>query len=213
MTCTTKPSLTILSNSPSPSRAEWYGGDGGCGVCAYSRVRRLFLYPLESLSPPMLYYRAMTNKELELLGKAFEDNRSNAFHVLYDPLDSAEVRFHRQNNFAVLVTLVDYLRGDIEGLPSPLSELARNNADSSYPSPPEDNGDPNPEATETLKHLGSLGIQSLEEITGYKYDDAGHILLRIKGRFADSGWMENDPRIAHLINIMETWNLPFPLIP
>ena len=154
----------------------------------------------------------MTNKELELLGKAFEDNRANVFHVLYDPLDSTEVRFHRQNNFAVLVTLVDYLRGNIEGLPSPLSELARNNADSSYPSPPEDNGDPNPEVTETLAHLGSLGIQSLAELTGYKYDDAGHILLRIKGRFADSGWMEGDPRITHLINIMENINLPFPLI-
>ncbi len=154
----------------------------------------------------------MTNEELELLGKAFEDNRSNAFHVLYDQLDSTEVRFHKQNNFAILVTLVDYLRGAIKGLPSPLSELARNNSDSSCPPPPEDNGDPTPEVTETLKHLGSLGIQSLEEITGYKYDDAGHILLRIKGRFADSGWTEDDPRIAHLIDIMETCGIQFPLL-
>ena len=154
----------------------------------------------------------MTNKELKLLGKAFENNRSNAFDVLYD-LDSAEESFHKQNTLAVLVTLVDFLRGDIKGLSSPLSELARNNDDSSYPSPPQDNGDPNPEVTETLKHLGSLGIQSLEELTGYKYDDAGHILLRIKGRFADSGWMEDDPRISHLIDIMETFKQPFPLIP
>ena len=134
-----------------------------------------FYTPLKA--SPLLCYTigAMTNEELELLGKA--------------------------------------LRGNIEGLPSPLSELARNNDDSSYPSPPQDNGDPNPEDTETLKHLGSLGIQSLEELTGYKYDDAGHILLRIKGRFADSGWMEDDPRITRLINIMETFKLPFPLIP
>lgn len=155
---------------------------------------------------------AMTKEECELLGKAFEDNRSNAFDVLYDPLDSTEERFHRQNYFAVLVTLVDYLRGDIEGLPSPLSELARNSADSSRPSSPPDNGDPNPISTEALKRLGSLGIQSLDEIKGYKYDDAGHILLLIKGRFADSGWTEDDPRITHLIDIMETFGIPFPLL-
>jgi len=192
---------------------------GGCGANPSFPEKRTpafaaFFYTPLKASPLLCYtIAAMTNEELELLGKAFEDNRSNAFDVLYDPLDSAEVRFHRQNNFAVLVTLVDYLRGDIKGLPSPLSELARNNADSSYPSPPEDNGDPNREDTETLKHLGSLGIQSLEELTGYKYDEAGHILLRIKGRFADSGWMEDDPRITRLINIMETFKLPFPLVP
>ena len=172
-----------------------------------------FYTPLKA--SPLLWYNitAMTNEEIELLGKAFEDNRSNAFGVLYDPLDSAEVRFHRQYNFAVLVTLVDYLRGDIEGLPSPLFELARNNADSSCPSPPQDNGDPNPDATETMRQLGFLGIQSLDEIKGYKYDEAGHVLLLIKGRFADSGWMEDDPRIALLIDIMETFGKPFPLLP
>jgi len=154
----------------------------------------------------------MTNEEMKIICKALEDNFLDAFDITYDPLDSTSARNHKQNTVAIVATLVDYLRGDIKGLPSPLSELARNNADSSYPSPPQDNGDPNPEDTETLKYLGSLGIQSLDELTGYKYDDAGHILLRIKGRFADSGWMEDDPRITRLINIMETFKLPFPLI-
>ena len=150
----------------------------------------------------------MNKEEIEKLKVAF---RRNSDEDAYDWEDQT----YRLKRMAVgiISTIIDYLRGDIEGLPSPLSELARNNADSSFPSPPQDNGDPNPEVTETMKHLGSLGIQSLKELTGYKYDDAGHILLRIKGRFADSGWMENDPRITHLINIMEAWNLPFPLIP
>ena len=71
MTFTTKTSLTILSNSPSPSRAEWYGGDGGCGFCAYSRVRRLFLYPLESLSPPMIYYCCYDKRRTKTIRKGF----------------------------------------------------------------------------------------------------------------------------------------------
>lgn len=163
-----------------------------------------FYTPLKA--SPLLCYTigAMTNEELELLGKHLCANEERTV-AYYNGGD--------RSTMAIMATLVDYLRGDIEGLPSPLSELARNKADSSYPSPPQDNGDPNPEDTETLKHLGSLGIQSLEELTGYKYDEAGHILLRIKGRFADSGWMEDDPRITHLINIMETFKLPFPLIP
>ncbi|MBO6031735.1 MAG: hypothetical protein J6Q22_09700 [Prevotella sp.] len=155
----------------------------------------------------------MTNEELKLLGKAFEDNRSNAFHVLYDPLDSTEVRFHRQNHFAVLVTLVDFLRGDIEGLPSPLSELARNPDDSSRPAPPPDNGDPSPLSTETMKRLGSLGIQSLSEVKGYKIDDSNKVLLFVNGRFADSGWSLDDTHLDKLHSIMKEFNLPFNRLP
>lgn len=149
----------------------------------------------------------MTQENINNLEKAYNNNLAS--------LNTWGDDFGRERRLSVafLATIVDYIRGDIEGLPSPLSELARNNADSSYPSPPQDNGDPNPATTETLKHLGSLGIQSLEELTGYKYDEDGHILLRIKGRFADSGWMEDNPKIACLIDIMETFKLPFPLIP
>lgn len=166
-----------------------------------------FYTPLKA--SPLLCYTigAMTQENINNLEKAYNNNLAS----LYTWGD--DFGRERRLSVAFLATIVDYLRGDIKGLPSPLSELARNNADSSHPSPPEDNGDPNPEDTETLKHLGSLGIQSLEELTGYKYDDAGHILLRIKGRFADSGWMEDNPKIARLIDIMETFKLPFPLIP
>lgn len=167
-----------------------------------------FCTPLKAA--PLLWYNitAMEHNELSCLFEAFTDNKLKAMvgGCLHTNEETAR-------DVAIAATVIDYLRGDIKGLPSPLSELARNNADSSYPSPPQDNGDPNPEDTETLKHLGSLGIQSLDELTGYKYDDAGHILLRIKGRFADSGWMEDDPSIARLIDIMETFKLPFPLIP
>ena len=148
----------------------------------------------------------MTQDNINNLEKAYDNNLCS--------LRTRGDDFGRERRLSVafLATIVDYLRGDIEGLPSPLSDLARNKADSSRPSPPKDNGDPNPTDTETMKHLGSLGIQSLEELTGYKYDDEGHILLRIKGRFADSGWVEDDPHISSLIDIMETYGQPFPLI-
>lgn len=168
-----------------------------------------FYTPLKAA--PLLWYNitAMTNEELKQLGKAFENNRSNAVDVLYD-LDSAEEKSHRQNIFAVLVTLVDYLRGDIKGLPSPLSELARNNDDSSYPSPPKDNGDPNPEITETLKHLGELGLQSLAEVKGFKYDSNNHFLLLINNRYADTGWEKGDSHICTFVTIVKDIGLAIP---
>ena len=167
-----------------------------------------FCTPLKAA--PLLWYNisAMTQEEMKLIGEAFENNRSDAFDVLYDPLDSAEVRFHRQTNLAILVTLVDFLRGDIEGVKSPLSDLARNTADSSPTSPP-DNGDPDPISTEVMRRLGSLGLQSLSELKGYKYDDEDHFLLHIKGRLADSGWMRGDTHIVALINTMGECHLPF----
>jgi len=191
------------------------GGTAG-GVCGSNpsfpekrtpAFAAFFYTPLKA--SPLLCYTigAMTQENINNLENAYDYNLAS--------LNTRGDDFGRERRLSVafLATIIDYLRGEIKGLPSPLSELARNNADSSYPSPPQDNGDPNPEDTETLKHLGSLGIQSLDELTGYKYDEAGHILLRIKGRFADSGWMEDDPRISRLINIMETFKLPFPLVP
>ena len=148
----------------------------------------------------------MTQENINNIEKAYDNNLA----CLYTRGD--DFGRERRLSVAFLATIVDYLRGDIKGLPSPLSELARNSEDSSRPSSPPDNGDPNPISTEALKRLGSLGIQSLDEIKGYKYDDAGHILLLIKGRFADSGWTEDDPRITNLIDIMETFGIPFPLL-
>ena len=150
----------------------------------------------------------MTQEEMKLIGKAFENNRSDAFDVLYDPLDSTEVRFHRQSNLAILVTLVDFLRGDIEGVQSPLSDLARNqpttpNQPTTLPKPPPENQDPNPLATECMKRIGELGVQSLFDIKGYKLDGCGHFLLHINGRFADTGWTNGDKRISVFMSIMD----------
>ena len=149
----------------------------------------------------------MTQEEMKLIGKAFECNWSDAFDVMYDPLDSAEVRFHRQSNLAILVTLVDFLRGDIKGVQSPLSDLARNQPTTSNqpttPQIPRGHQDPNPIATECMKRLGELGLQSLYDIKGYKLDGCGHFLLHINGRFADTGWTNGDKRISVFMSIMD----------
>lgn len=123
---------------------------------------------------------------------------------------------HRLQSTVICATLIDYLRGDIEGLPSPLSDLARSTSDSSHPNPqnpPADNGDPNPIATEVMKKLGSLGLQSLSELKGYKYDADNHVLLHINGRLADSGWLMGDPHMCALADIMSSLGLDFAVLP
>lgn len=158
---------------------------------------------------PLLCYTigAMTQENINNLEKAYNNNLAS----LYTWGD--DFGRERRLSVAFLATIVDYLRGDIKGLPSPLSELARNNSDSSYPSPPEDNGDPSPLSTEVMKCLGSLGLQSLKELKGYKYDDKSHILLHVNGRLADSGWLSGDPHLCELKCIMAAEGTPFPLLP
>lgn len=161
------------------------------------------------MKPRHIWYTipAMTQKEIELIQKAYEHNHALAKHR-YD-----EGKAHNRTATAIVATVIDCFRGEIEGVSSPLSSLAREtDAEPSRPQEPKDNGDPNPVATETMQKLGSLGIQSLEEIKGYKYDSEGHVLLHIKGRFADSGWMEKDPHLTALIAIMKTFSLPFHIL-
>lgn len=153
---------------------------------------------------PLLWYNitAMNKENINNLKKAYTTN----LHQLWD-YEGEE----RRRSVAFLATVIDYLRGDIEGLPSPLSDLARNPADSSHPSPP-DNGDPDPISTEVMKRLGSLGLQSLDEIKGYTYDDNGHFLIHIKGRMADTGWVKDDPQPGALALMMDTFGIPFRLL-
>lgn len=153
---------------------------------------------------PLLWYNitAMNIENINNLKKAFTNN----LHRLWDYEGE-----RRRQSVAFLATIIDYLRGDIEGLPSPLSALARNPADSSHPSPP-DNGDPDPISTEVMKCLGSLGLQSLDEIKGYTYDENGHFLIHIKGRMADTGWVKDDPQPGALALMMDTFGIPFRLL-
>ena len=113
---------------------------------------------------------------------------------------------------ASIATLIDYLSGNIDGLLSPLSDIARNDAASSCPPAPKDNGDPNPIGTEVMRRIGELGVQSLSEIKGYKYGDSGNLLLLIKGRFADTGWKRDSPQNTTLVEIMEACGKQFILL-
>ena len=142
----------------------------------------------------------MTQEELELLGKHLYANEEQTI---------ANYKGGGWATMAIMATLVDYLRGDIKGLPSPLSNLVRN---ASYPSPPEDNSDPEPLATSVCKTLGSLGLQSLEDLKGFQYDAQDHILLHVKGRMADSGWLKGDPKLDALGRIMADHRLEFNML-
>lgn len=164
-----------------------------------------FFYTPLKASPLLCYtIAAMTQENINNLENAYDNNLAS--------LSTRGDNFGRERRLSVafLATIVDYLRGDIEGLPSPLSELARNNADSSYPSPPRDNGDPNPEVTETLKHLGELGLQSLAEVKGFKYDSNNHFLLLINNRYADTGWEKGDSHICTFVTIVKDIGLAIP---
>ena len=158
----------------------------------------------------------MEKKEIEAVVRAYWGNYNQTYSQRIPrgaDAEGADVADRLRHGVATTATVIDYLRGDIEGLPSPLSELARNNADSSCPAPPPDNGDPSPLSTEVMKCLGSLGLQSLKELKGYKYDDKSHILLHVNGRLADSGWLKGDPHLCELERIMAAEGTPFPLLP
>ena len=137
---------------------------------------------------------AMTKENMTSLIRAFRENIS----VAKDSLPNG-------NGFlpiAQMATLIDFMNGDIEGIQSPLSDIARN----SFPTPPQippGNQDPNPLATACMKRLGELGVQSLFDIKGYKLDGCEHFLLHINGRFADTGWTNGDKRIPVFMSIMD----------
>lgn len=112
---------------------------------------------------------------------------------------------------AQIATIIDFMNGDIEGLPSPLSELARKGDGGAFhPTNSEAAADPAPVATDAMKKLGSLGLQSLSELKGYKVDDNNHVLLHVKGRLADSGWTAPSLHLEVLREVMNDRGLPFP---
>ena len=104
---------------------------------------------------------------------------------------------------AAIATVIDYLNGDIEGIkPSPLN---------SPPSTPaEPNTDPSPITTEALQRLGSLGLQSIDEIKGYKIDSQGHFLVFVNSRFADTGWTEGDSHVHALKVFLDSMGVSVP---
>lgn len=137
----------------------------------------------------------MTKEEIELITNAFNRNHN---------LASCHV--------ATIATIVDLLRGDIKGVQSPLANLAQHHNTSPYSSEAEDE-DPNPIATEVVKRLGSLGMQSLTELKGYKLDDSNRVLLYINGRYADSGWVAGDAHLYELKVIMNRSGHSFSVLP
>lgn len=156
----------------------------------------------------------MENKELTLLNKALEENFTDAWDITYNPVDSADEKLHKQYTLAVVATLVDYLRGNIEGITPPIANpMQANHPDASLPTPPEppDNGDPDALATSVCKTLGSLGLSNLADLKGYRVDENNHILLYINGRMADSGWTEIRP-LSVLSRIMREHGLPFTVV-
>lgn len=137
----------------------------------------------------------MTQQELDILIKAFKANVHRTF-INGVPTDVGIC-------VSAVATAIDYLRGDIKGM-APTAQKALHPTED-----PEALSDPEPLATEAMKTLGSLGVQSLSELTGYKFDNRGHILLQINGRCADSGWTTPDVRLTKLQQIMQDAGLPF----
>lgn len=105
-----------------------------------------------------------------------------------------------RHGVATVATIIDYLRGDIKGLTPKVDDKVSH-------SPVDANTDPNPTETEAMKQLGTLGVQSLEEIKGWKLDTQKHFLLYINNRFADTGWIEGDPHIKALSDVLTTFGL------
>lgn len=127
----------------------------------------------------------MNKEEITDLAVAFANNEFAARH------EPENIR----SEVAVLATMIDYLRGDIDGIKPVANE--QNNV------PKQDNADPDKLATETMKRLGELGLQSLNEIKGYNFDSNGRFLLFINGRFADTGWTKGDPHIDSFMTVCE----------
>ena len=138
----------------------------------------------------------MTKEEIDLITKAFHQN--------YNLASSRHV--------AAIATIVDLLRGDVKGVRSPLSNTVLNSSPDTASSQPVDE-DPNPVATEVVKRLGALGMQSLTELKGYKLDESHRVLLFINGRYADSGWVSGDTHLDELMVIMHDAGIPFSALP
>lgn len=134
----------------------------------------------------------MTNEEIELITKAFHQNNTIA----------------SSGYVATIATIVDILRGDIKGVQSPLANRDLNTNQDNGSSQTDDE-DPNPIATEVVKRLGALGMQTLTELKGYKLDESNRILLFINGRYADSGWVAPDHHLDELMTIMSGAGVSF----
>jgi len=135
----------------------------------------------------------MKQQELDILIEAFKSNLHRTF------IEGVPQKI----GVAAVATAIDYLRGDIKGLAPTAQEALHPTKD------PKALSDPDPLGTEAMKTLGSLGVQSLNELTGYKFDNRGHILLQVNGRCADSGWATPDVRLTKLQHIMQDAGLPF----
>lgn len=149
----------------------------------------------------------MKIQEMKLLASLYKANETRA-QTLEDCVNVKDI--------AIMATVVDTLRKDLEGLaeivkpPMALKQPEGDIHSDSKPQPPEDNGDPNPTATEVCKRLGALGLTNLDELKGYRIDKRGHVLLQIKGRMADSGWLADSRHFKALKETMMQFGVFFP---
>ena len=149
----------------------------------------------------------MKIQEMKLLASLYKANETRA-----QSLENCG----NVKDIAIMATVVDTLRKDLEGLAEivkPPPTLKKPEGDihpDSKPQPPEDNGDPNPTATEVCKRLGALGLTNLDELKGYRIDKRGHVLLLIKGRMADSGWLADSRHFKALKETMMRFGVFFP---
>ena len=141
----------------------------------------------------------MEHEELKNVLETYKGNNLKAICGLHMHENDA-------HTVAIISTVIDCLRGDIEGVQSPLSQLAQ----SSSVKTPTRGGDPNKRATECMKRLGELGVQNLDEIKGYKYDSSNHVLLFVNNRFADTGWEKGDEHIYSFVTIVKDMGLAIP---
>lgn len=155
-----------------------------------------------------ILFPAMETKELNTISSMYHKNMGNqSTECSATPTDS--------QNIAICATIIEFLKPQIEGIVKSIAaELVQSVAfrPTKTPPPPEDNSDPEPLATSVCKTLGSLGLQSLEDLKGFQYDAQDHILLHVKGRMADSGWLKGDPKLDALGRIMADHRLEFNML-